>query len=218
MTTPVRHVITSKLLSAIVSVPDGDPPSGGWPLLCFLHGYDEAHPVELASGVTRHGPLRKGNSSTVAARFIIVAPQLPLAGDIWIRFADAVRDVVDQVEREERADPMRRYLSGFSFGGNGVFDLALVQPEQWSALWPADPTRVPPTDPDLPVWLSLGQISRRLRERYVDQLQLEPASEQLSEPRVYLDEGQDHVGSARLAYQDERIYHWLLQWRRGTRT
>lgn len=215
MTRPRLQEVTSKLLSAIVSVPDETPPVSGWPLLCFLHGYDEAHPMELASGVTRHGPLRRGNSSSVTARFIIVAPQLPLAGDLWVRFADAVREIVEDVEREQTSDPARRYLTGFSFGGNGVFDLALVQPDSWAALWPVDPTRVPPEDPRVPVWLSLGQISRRLRERYVDRLDLEPASEPLSEERVYLDQGEDHVGSARVAYQDERIYHWLLQWRRS---
>jgi hypothetical protein len=28
--------------------------------------------------------------------------------------------------------------------------------------------------------------------------------------RVYDDEGDDHVGAARRAYADERIYSWLL--------
>jgi hypothetical protein len=28
--------------------------------------------------------------------------------------------------------------------------------------------------------------------------------------RVYLDQGEDHVGTARLAYADDRIYRWLL--------
>jgi hypothetical protein len=35
--------------------------------------------------------------------------------------------------------------------------------------------------------------------------------------RVYVDRAQDHVGTARLAYADERIYDWLLARRHPNR-
>ncbi len=194
-----------------MSVPAGEAPAEGWPLLCFLHGYDEAHPLDLSSGVRRHGPLRRGNPTEVAARFMIIAPQLPRAGDIWNEYADAVHEIIATAEREHSIDPSRRYLSGFSFGGNGVFDLALTQPGLWTALWSVDPTRVPPADPGLPIWLSLGQIARRVEERFVERLRLRDATEEGNADRVYLDEGEDHIGSARRAYSDRRIYEWLLR-------
>lgn len=208
MADPELRVVHAPPLSYLLSVPPAA--EGPRPVLCFLHGYDEAAPAPIRDGVTRHGPLRPGSARRAAEDFIVVAPQLPRAGDLWHLYADVVRTIVEQVRAEHGGDPRRTYLSGFSFGGNGVFDLALAQPDFWAALWPVDPTRIPARDPDRPVWLSVGEIARRGRSRFIQALQLEPADGAADGERVYLDEGEDHVGSATLAYRDARIYDWLL--------
>jgi len=187
------------------------------PVLCFLHGYDEAAPMELRAGVTRHGPLRPGSSTLARRGFIVVAPQLPRAGDLWHRAADAVRRIVGEVREANGGDAARTYLTGFSFGGNGVFDLALAQPGLWAALWAVDPTRVPREDPRRPVWLSFGAAARGGRRAFIRALALEAAEGQTpGGDRLYLDEGEDHVGSATRAYADDRIYRWLLSKRSHT--
>lgn len=203
------RVIESAPLSYVLSVPPGGG-EGKRPVLCFLHGYDEAAPVEVLAGVTRHGPLRPGSSPRATAEFIVVAPQLPAAGDVWRFQADAVARIVKQVQREHGGDERRTYLTGFSFGGNGVLDLALAQPDAWAALWPVDPTRVPRTDPRRPVWLSIGQVARHASDAFIRALDLQRAGKKPAGERLYLDEGEDHVGSATRAYRDERIYDWLL--------
>ena len=198
---PLRYLLSAPTASA-------DEPR---PVLCFLHGYDEAAPLEIHRALTRHGPLRQGNPSEVADRFIIIAPQLsPSGGDVWHRHADTVQQIVTEVREDYGGDARRTYLTGFSFGGNGVFDLALAQPDLWAALWPVDPTRVPTRDPQRPIWLSFGQVSRRRKKAFLRTLDLAPLKEVASGDRVYLDQGQDHAGSARLAYQDSQIYKWLL--------
>lgn len=185
------------------------PESGGpHPLLLFLHGYDEGAPTELRAGVTRHGPLRRGSSARATKEFIVLAPQLPFCGDYWSRYADEVMRMAREVEN---ADPARLYLTGFSFGGNGVFDLVLAQPDFWAAAWAVDPTRVPLRDPGLPVWLSAGDITRRQKQSFIRALSLTPDP---GTDRVWRDEGLDHVGSATSAYRDEEIYEWLLRHRR----
>jgi hypothetical protein len=93
---------------------------------------------------------------------------------------------------------------------NGVFDLALQQRDVWAALWPVDPTRVPPEDPRRPAWLSSGEISRHSAGSFRRRLHLGPLHDAEPGDRVYEDRGQDHVDTARLAYQDDRIYQWLL--------
>lgn len=208
-------VIESAPLPYLLWIP-AEEPAAPVPLLCFLHGYDEAAPVDIRRGVTRHGPLRPGSSAEARENFIIVAPQLPRAGDIWHRYADAVREIVEQVRLAHHGDSKRMYLSGFSFGGNGVFDLALLQPDYWAALWPVDPTRVPHRDPECPVWLSVGEVARYNTAGFVRALALEPVQDEPAADRVYLDEAQDHVGSATLAYRDGRIYKWLLSKQRST--
>lgn len=180
------------------------------PVLFFLHGYDEAAPLEITRALTRHGPLRTGSSRRGLEGFIIIAPQLPRAGDLWHTQADSVRQIALHVQRDLGGDPQRMYLSGFSFGGNGVFDLALDQPRLWSALWAVDPTRVPAFDPKCPIWLSFGEIARRGKQDFIRALDLKPADSASQGHRVYADDGKDHVGSAMQAYADDRVYDWLL--------
>ncbi|TWI57489.1 hypothetical protein IQ22_00706 [Pseudomonas duriflava] len=207
---PELRLIDSAALPYLLSVPDGTPPESGWPVLCFLHGYDEAAPMPIHKALTLHGPLNPGNPERVQETFIIVAPQMPVAGDRWYRFAGAVKEVVLSSVDSHHGDRHRLYLTGFSFGGNGVLDLALTQKDIWAALWPVDLTRVPVGDPERPVWISLGEVARRNTKGFVQALDLKAASDGLEADRIYLDEGQDHVGSARLAYRDARIYDWLL--------
>src|SRR5881397_1730020 len=87
-------------------------PAALQPVLCFLHGRDEGAPSELVDALTRHGPLRIG-AAEAAAGFLIVAPQLPLRGDLWRRYAGVVEDIVETVQRREGGDPQRTYLTGF---------------------------------------------------------------------------------------------------------
>jgi poly(3-hydroxybutyrate) depolymerase len=206
-----RILVESGPLPYLLSVPESDPSaSGSWPLLCFLHGYDEGAPMPIGSALTLHGPIASGSSPLATAGFIVVVPQLPTRGDLWHRYADAVEEIVRQVRTQHRADPARTFLTGFSFGGNGVFDLALAQRGSWAALWSVDPTRVPPEDPGRPVWLSSGEVSRRHAPAFIRSLHLEPLPDVEPADRVYEDRGQDHVSTSRLAYQDDRIYRWLL--------
>jgi poly(3-hydroxybutyrate) depolymerase len=203
------RVVDAEPLRYLLSVPEGGA-DGPHPVLCFLHGYDEAAPMEIHEALTVHGPLRPGNPPA-ARGFIVIAPQLPRAGDHWLRHAGDVRRIVAGVRAEHGGDARRTYLTGFSFGGNGVFDLGLGMPGEWAALWAVDPTRVPGQDPGVPLWLSFGNLARRQKQAFIAALRLHPAAGAAPHgARIYEDEGQDHVGSARLAYADERIYAWLL--------
>ena len=177
------------------------------PLLVFLHGYDEGAPMPIERALIRHGPLRSGNPANALAPFIIVAPQLPIRGDTWYEHATSVRSLVRHIQTQYEADPARTYLSGFSFGANGVFDLALTQRDLWAALWAVDPTRLPSGDLTQPVWFSFGEIARHRKEQFVRALQLSPNE---SSDRVLVDDRRDHVGAATDAFRDPRIYAWLL--------
>ena len=196
------------ILRYLTCVPPAAPSGEAPPLLCFLHGYGEAAPLALERALRRHGPLAPSAATIAAHEFIVVAPQLPVAGDTWHRYADDVLALVGELDAKQPIDAARRYLTGFSFGGNGVFDLGLLQPDIWTALWAVDPTRVPRQPPRQPVWLSAGDVARSQERQFARALALRVQGE-----RVWADEGEDHVGSARAAYADERIYRWLLGFR-----
>jgi predicted peptidase len=189
-------------LRYLLAVPAAKAPG---PLLCFLHGYGEAAPMAIERALKLHGPLAP--SAAAASRdFIVLAPQLPRPGDLWHRHADDLRAVIDEVRARHAVDTARMYLTGFSYGGNGVFDLGLAQPDLWAALWAVDPTRLPRAAPVQPLWLSAGAVARAQEQAFVRALALGSDGE-----RIWADEGKDHVGSARAAYGDEHIYRWLLR-------
>jgi predicted peptidase len=202
-----RQLAHLKSMQHIVSAPRA---TGPLPLLCFLHGYGEAAPIAIERALRRHGPLAAGAAPLAVRGFIVLAPQLPIAGDLWGRHADQVLTLIDDVCARQAVDATRMYLTGFSYGGNGVFDLALAQPDRWAALWSVDPTRVPQRAPKQPLWLSAGDVARAQHAPFVRALRLGAKGE-----RVWADDGEDHVGSARLAYGDERIYRWLLSFARA---
>lgn len=200
------RVVGGHPLRYLLSLPQGK--SGKpLPVLCFLHGYGEAAPRDIRRALTLHGPLRASSSPRVREEFIVVAPQLLIGGDLWSRYADVLRQIVSEVRSDHGGDAQRLYLTGFSFGANGVFDLGAAQPDLWAALWAVDPTRVPSRELKRPVWVSIGEVSRNRRQTFVDALGLE---EDAAGDRVWRDEGLDHVASAASAYADERIYDWLL--------
>ncbi|MEA3193715.1 MAG: hypothetical protein QOD26_2048 [Betaproteobacteria bacterium] len=209
---PERYrVVSSHPLRYLLSVPpETGRPGERFPLLCFLHGYGEAAPRDIRRALTLHGPLRSSSAARVRRECIIVAPQLLIGGDLWNRYADVLRQIISEVRSGHGGDPRRLYLTGFSFGGNGVFDLGAAQPDLWAALWAVDPTRAPPKRLPRPVWLSFGDVSRSRKEHFIDSLDLQPMGTGSEGDRLWLDEGLDHVGSATSAYADERIYDWLL--------
>jgi predicted peptidase len=200
-------------LRGVVSLPDLPAGAQQSPLLVFLHGLNEGPPTEVRAALTRHGPLRAGSAAIARERFVVLAPQLPRRGDYWSLFIAEVETLVDFACAQWRVDPDRVYLTGFSLGGDGVFDLALLAPERWAALWPVDPTHVPPRDPRLPLWLSLGTAARGKTAEFAEHLRLNHSGFGAGS-LVYHDDGLDHVDTARLAYADASIYGWLLARRR----
>lgn len=214
MTKTELRIIDAAPLRYLLSVPEGDGKAEPRPVLVFLHGYNEGAPTDLQAGLTLHGPLRAGNPSVAVEEFIVVAPQLPEQGDLWRTWDDEVRDIVLRVQAEHGGDPRRTCLTGFSYGGNGVFDIALLQPSLWAALWSVEPTRAPERDPGLPVWLSSGELTRRRQSGFTSTLRLERPGPGPLGDRICTDEGLDHVATATNAYQDERIYRWLLTYSR----
>uniref|UniRef100_A0AC35F2X0 Uncharacterized protein n=1 Tax=Panagrolaimus sp. PS1159 TaxID=55785 RepID=A0AC35F2X0_9BILA len=166
--------------------------------------------MEIFKALTLHGPLRPENLDRLKDNFIIIAPQMPKAGDLWYKFSKQVHEILQSVQNQYNGDIKRTYLTGFSFGGNGVFDIAVLNPNFFASIWSVDPTRLPTNDPKRPIWLSIGAMARQNTNGFIQKLNLKPANENFTEDRIYFDENADHVGTARLAYGNEKVYNWLL--------
>jgi hypothetical protein len=150
MPAPELRVVASAELASLGSIPGAPPETGAIPVLCFLHGTTRVPRWTFAVRSPDTGPLRPASAPLALTRLIVVAPQLPTRGDLWSRYSGPVHEIVLYVQATEQGDPDRSYLTGFSFGGNGVCDLSLAEGDFWAALWSVDPTPPPLDDPGLP--------------------------------------------------------------------
>ena len=101
------QALEGSALAGLCWTPDTPAAPGGWPLLVFLHGYDEAAPLPPEHALTRHGPLNPANPSWILDTFAIIAPQLPEAGDHWLHYADDVLAIQAQLQRDHACDARR---------------------------------------------------------------------------------------------------------------
>lgn len=198
-----------------------------WPILCYLHGRRECARLsdkkhERVRLLTTHGPLKKGNPRAGATNnFIVVVPQVPCLPskrdrtfNNWVKYQNTVRQIVESVREEYNGDRRRLYLTGFSLGGNGVFDIARAQSNFWAALLPVDPTQRFPRGLQRPIWLWYGDSSRRHNQRTARSLRLQDASANKKQravgDRLFTDTAEGHSTTATSAFKDPRVYAWLL--------
>ena len=146
-------------------------------MLCFLHGYDEAAHREIRQALTRHGPLREPGIPPLT----VISSSLPPSCR-WPATSGIAMPIPSGISSPRcgrpRGDPLRTYLTGFSFGGNGVFDLPLVQP---GVLGGAVGGRTRPGCPartrSAPCGSSIGEIARSQAEAFIRALALKPADD-----------------------------------------
>ena len=201
--------------------PKKDKQAGKQPVLCFLHGNGEHNGnLTIQEALEMHGPLKNDTDTHEALgdRFIVIFPQLPApGGNVWGNYADDVSAIVASVQAEYGGDPNRTYLTGFSYGGNGVFSLATKQPGIWAALWAVDQPLKPTPQTRQPIWLSLGDRSRTEVSKLRQQGFQEIKKANDNSDKVYIDYGEGHTGTATSAYRDVRSYKWLLRRKLGGR-
>jgi predicted peptidase len=183
--------------------------------------------------MTTHGPLRArhappqpvGSGSGATQRFVIIAPQLPanLRENKWHVMADRVAAIALDAVARYKGNRLKIYLTGFSYGGNGVLNIGSFRPDVWAALWPVDPgtwTPVAPNGtsvniPDQPLWVSAGPHAEGNHGSFTKYWTTVDhdwkAPDKNPDPRrVYENKRLDHPATATAAYGNRDIYTWLL--------
>ena len=211
-------MVTRLECRSLIYVPDGPGPH---PLLCFLHGVGEAasnsggDPQPLTTVLEHKSPGWHAEHATpFISRFIVICPQLERQRR-WER-SDAgwIDGLVSYVIDTFHGDPSRCILTGFSYGGEGVFQLAAANMRPWSTIWAVDPAlqRVPPIPPvNVRVWVHHGsqQPGGENMPAFSSALALEPAEGARTSRRLVTALREDHTGTSVVAYDTERVYDWL---------
>ena len=134
----------------------GSPTMGPFPLLLFLHGIKRrGSDLRLLDGYGLLGIAERREHFP----YLLIAPQCPEA-TFWPEHRDLVLGIVEQVSQAYRVDRSRVYLTGFSMGGNGVWDLAANTEGVFAAAAPLagwyDPTSAARLR-STPVWAFHGE-------------------------------------------------------------
>ena len=196
-----------------VYVPDGFE-SGRTPGILFLHGRGE-------SGTDNVRPSQHGLPLAVRVApeqwpCLVVIPQKMDADVQWPQYWQLLNEMLDEVDGEWPTDPSRRYLTGLSQGGHGVWELAQSLLWDFAAIAPVcgwiDPMRAAHHLADVPIWAFHGELD-----------EIVPSA--CSEAAVACVNG--HGGSAKLtvypdlghnswdrAYQESGLAEWLLSCQR----
>ncbi len=93
--------------------------------------------------------------------FIVVSPQCPSTTEWYYDRTDTlVRQLLDIVVKRYPVDTTRIYVTGYSMGGIGAWDLAIRNPRRFAAIAPIAARREASWDPcpmkDVPVWAFHG--------------------------------------------------------------
>ncbi|MBW5447876.1 prolyl oligopeptidase family serine peptidase [Cohnella sp. CFH 77786] len=127
-----------------------------WPLILFLHGVKKrGSDLRLLDGYGLPSIAENWNGF----EFLVLAPQCPAYTD-WTSERDAVLALLERILSDYRVDPDRIYLTGFSMGGHGAWDLAAYRPDRFAAVVPLagwfDPEAAHLLG-EMPVWAFHGE-------------------------------------------------------------
>jgi len=208
--------IESRSLTYIPEAP------GPHPILCFLHGAGEAAADRdgeqlqpLARVLAHRSPgWHAKNATPFVSRFLVLCPQLGRTRRWEPGDAEWIDPLVSHAINDHGGDASRLVLTGFSRGGEGVFQLASASRHHWPTIWAVDPAlrRMPPTPADdVRVWVHYGndQPGGENMEAFQTVLGLEAFSGDTSARRLVTALDEDHVGTCVAAYASAHVYDWL---------
>ncbi|WP_175517632.1 carboxylesterase family protein [Planctomicrobium piriforme] len=128
------------------------------PLVVFLHGSGERG----TDNVRQLQPLSQKLFKDHAFPCCILAPQC-VPDTPWMHWMPELEELIERTLQDDRIDPDRVYLIGFSMGGSGCWELAARRPDLFAAAVPicgGGRTDWAASLKDLPIWAIHGSEDR----------------------------------------------------------
>ncbi|MBM83925.1 MAG: hypothetical protein CMJ78_25495 [Planctomycetaceae bacterium] len=199
-----------------VFIPRDYDSSKKWPVILFLHGAGERGNDGVQQTRIGLGPYIKAQEDTFP--FIAVFPQCEkLTGRILNGWSPGTADgdraikILDTIENEFNVDATKRFLTGWSMGGYGAWDMAAKYPKRWAAVAPlaggANSEDVSPLK-DVRLWAFHGKkddIVFPLRSRQA----IDAVKKTGGAPKLTEYSKADH-DVWRTVYGNAEFYEWLL--------
>ena len=214
-----RNVVLDGVIHRFqVYVPAEYTPDKAWPILVDLHG----NGAQGDDGLRQTAHFLADQIRLNRSRFPLIAvfPQAA-RGTTWDSSAmqGMVIAEIDKTLTEFHGDPRRLYLSGFSMGGAGAYQIAARWPERFAALVaiagfvPTDHADLVKRIRHIPLRIFHGASDERVPVDGARQLAAE--LKQAGAPAEYLEYSDTRHGpTAEKTYADASVIEWLLSQRR----
>ncbi|WP_409347015.1 prolyl oligopeptidase family serine peptidase [Paenibacillus sp. MBLB4367] len=211
----VKRAVHNGTLGHLWFVPNGyeENKDTTWPLILFLHGIKRrGEDLSMLEGYGLTGLAVRQDDFP----FAVVAPQCP-SNSFWPQERSKVIALLDHTVSSLRIDSARVYVTGFSMGGNGAWDLAAHAPDRFAAVVPLsgwyDPKEAKVFE-RMPVWAFHGVeddvVPYKHSEEMVNAIKEKGGRSLLTPLPGYKHQIMDEV------YRRPDLFEWLLSHRIGT--
>ncbi len=208
----VQEFKSATELEYLLYLPNGydEDQTKQWPVILFLHGAGErGNNVKF---VKKWGPPKVAEEKGLP--FILVSPQCP-TNYSWSNLLEPIKQLLDEVLINYRADMSRIYLTGLSMGGYGTFLMMENYPQYFAAYAPicggGNPSNVGRYS-YIPGWVFHGDKDQVVpisnSQAMVDSLKAKGADVKFT---IY--EGVGH-NSWTNAYWESGLFDWFLKQKR----
>lgn len=195
----------------LLYLPEGYSWTGkSWPLLLFLHGSGErGTDLEMLKHGGPAARLERGEELPM----IVVSPQCP-PGESWS--TQPLMELVDHLADEYRVDREQIYITGYSMGAFGVWDLLAQAPDRFAAAAPlcgGGNETLAKQMRGTPIWAFHGEQDEVVRLEQ-SQTMVDAVNAAGGEARLTVYPNTGH-GICHQVFEREPLYEWLLRHRRA---
>lgn len=199
-------------LNYLVYLPQSYSTNNKLPLILSLHGSGErGNNIDDVKKWGIHKILRENDNFP----FVVVSPQCPV-GEIWEMQFNALKDLLDKIENDYNIDDERIYLTGYSLGGYGTWNFAILNPEIFTAIVPISGGAISPQRAlrlkNIPIWVAHGDSDTVVQfeesKRIVDCLKEHNPNIIF---KVYKGGGHEVCTTA---YEEPELFQWLVKQKR----
>lgn len=179
-----------------------------WPLIISLHGAGERG---SDTALLKRFGIQKRLSSDDTLPFIVVCPQCP-ENSIWEMQFDLLTELIEHIQKEFAIDDKRLFLTGYSMGGYGTWNYAMLNPSKFAAIVPVSGGAMIAKSAkflkDVRIWIFHGAMDKSVpieeSQKLVDILKANNANIKFT---IYPDAGHEVCTTA---YENDELYEWLL--------
>ena len=189
-----------------VYVPENYSSATKWPLLLFLHGAEERG-ADIKQVLTAGPPAYLARGKRLP--MIVVSPQCH-AGKAWS--SQTLLALLDHLTAKYSLDTDRVFVSGYSLGAYGCWNLACAAPDRFAAIVPVaggGNAELASRLTKLPIWAFHGARDKTVPVE-ASQRMIEAIRDQGGAPQLTVYEDESHATANSAFFRDD-LYAWLLE-------